>query len=234
MGTRFQPDWVKDQTLPPNWSLEYRPEAPGNKKWELMRGEGHYRMFQFHEDAILEARKQELADIESGAIAVPPINQPRLCYGAQTSSSQPDCDGPEVQRVRVFKHPEFSGIPFITDWCSECRAEARRQGAELEVLGTVAIVAESELSPAEPPKGLSAKLRHTTMEGTDMYEVLIYDGAEPLMYAGDVTSTAARAKETAIASIQRKILGAEVELHTVAKRIDDYKAMITSIRALDA
>lgn len=214
MGTRFQPDWVKDQTLPPNWSLEYRPEAPGNKKWELMRGEGHYRMFQFHEDAILEARKQELADIESGAIAAPKQDLPRLCYGAQTATHEPDCDGPEVQRVRVFNHPDATA-PFVTDWCVECRAEARRQGATIEEV-----------------VGLNARLRSLNVRGTRLYEVLIYDGEEPLAYAGGATFTPEKAKEEALAVYKRRIVGAEVELRNVQKRIDDMKAIINSIKEL--
>ena len=55
------------------------------------------------------------------------------CYGAQTADSRPDCNGPDVKTVRVFHHPEFPTVPFVTDWCHECRAEARRQGALVEV-----------------------------------------------------------------------------------------------------
>lgn len=145
---------------------------------------------------------------------MPEQEQPRLCYGAQTATHEPDCDGPEVQRVRVFNHPDAT-VPFVTDWCVECRAEARRQGATIEEV-----------------VGLNARLHSLDVRGTRLYEVRVYDNQEPLMYASGAALTRERAKDTAIATIQRRIMGAETELHTVAKRIDDYKAILNSIREI--
>jgi hypothetical protein len=74
------------------------------------------------------------------------VLRPHLCYGAQTSDSKPDCNGPQVQRVRVFG---LSHIPFVTDYCYDCRCAARSQGATLEVLGDIMVVTESQIMKVE-------------------------------------------------------------------------------------
>lgn len=73
----------------------------------------------------------ELTPEQLAAVWVAP-DAPRLCYGAQTADNQADCDGPDVKRVRVFS-PECT-VPFVTDYCVECRQLAVEAGCTLEIL----------------------------------------------------------------------------------------------------
>lgn len=45
----------------------------------------------------------------------------RLCFGAQTVDSSPDCDGPDVRAITAIA-PD--GERIETKWCLDCRRMA--------------------------------------------------------------------------------------------------------------
>ena len=70
MGTRFIPDWRRDGTTPPGWTVEFRPEGPKGTPWELKHGEGHISWFPYSDDAVTWARKFVLDGEEAEGIQI--------------------------------------------------------------------------------------------------------------------------------------------------------------------